>query len=424
MFPRLLVPALLLLASLRARADFVVTSIREAPQRGISLTADDGGLTLALAKGATVRLPLEEAIEARAVPPPAEPPAAAWPFEVELSDGSTIRGQVDAAPDGSLRVRSPTFRQGDGDLVLPIDAIRMVRRMDNLAAPGASRLVRLPESDTAYRLSGARVTGIVARFTATGVEIERPGEGIREVNYDDLAALFIDTPAMELPREPRLLVRAADGSMLLLRRGFRITAGVLTGAAPCGLDRLTASMERILALGFTGGAFEHLAEVAPSEVRRDPFFPLPEGAGPEMLDFLCPVRVDRSPDGRPIMLGGMRHFRGIGVRPRTELTWQLAGGWREFRAICGIDDEVMGAGYGRDAGTGSVLFTVLVDGKVAWESAPAAGGKPPQEARVKLDGAKSLTLLVTLVPKEKMPGGAADTPELDNAVWAEPLLVR
>ena len=44
--------------------------------------------------------------------------------------------------------------------------------------------------------------------------------------------------------------------------------------------------------------------------------------------------------------------------------------------------------------------------------------------RVPVEGSKTLTLVVSLVPPEKTPKGAPDTPELDNAVWARPLLIR
>ncbi|NUQ55830.1 MAG: NPCBM/NEW2 domain-containing protein, partial [Dehalococcoidia bacterium] len=95
------------------------------------------------------------------------------------------------------------------------------------------------------------------------------------------------------------------------------------------------------ALSFVGGSFVHLSDLAPTEVNREPFFPLPEGAAAEAtLDFLNPVRIDRSPDNNVISLGGQHYFKGIGVRPRTELTFDLGTRFRTFEALCGIDDEV------------------------------------------------------------------------------------
>jgi len=65
-----------------------------------------------------------------------------------------------------------------------------------------------------------------------------------------------------------------------------------------------------------------------------------------------------------------------------------------------------------------------VDGRTVFASEPVEGGKPPVPVSVPVAGAKTLTLIVSLVPKTKMPKGMTDGPELDNAVWARPLLIR
>jgi hypothetical protein len=203
-----------------------------------------------------------------------------------------------------------------------------------------------------------------------------------------------------------------------------VAAGQLRGQTPSGIAVLVPT-SKIAALSFLGGAFVHVSDLEPAEVKRTPFFPILEGPAVDAtLDFLCPVRVDRSPDGHVISLKGHRYYKGIGVRPTTELTFALGGRFKAFEAVCGIDDEVLGPDYGHGAGTGSVVFAVKVDGRVAFESPPVEGGREPVRARVPIEGAKTLTLVVSLVPPEKSPKGSADSPELDNAVWARPLLIR
>ena len=174
-----------------------------------------------------------------------------------------------------------------------------------------------------------------------------------------------------------------------------------------------------------GGSFVHLSDIKPTILRK-PFFPLPKGPGEAaMLEFVCPVRVDKSPDGRPITLDKRRYFKGFGVRPHTELTFQLAGKFRTFQTLCGIDDEIFLPNYGRGAGAGSVVFSVFGDdNKVLFRSARVVGGKKPQAVRVDVTGMQTLRLVVTLVPDTLMPKGRKDSPELDNAVWARPLLIR
>ena len=416
-------------AAAAARGDVVVTTLEGGePVRGISLTADEKTVSVQTAAGTSVQLPAAQVVEIVTVPPPPAPPPAAHPFEVELFDGSRLRGVLAAPADADtgekVRLKSAVLFEAGGSLDIPLDIVLTVRRADCAKMPGASRLVRMPGKDAAYRLSGARVEGTLRAFANAGVEIDRGDLGTDDIPYKDLAAVFLDNERTRLPDDLRVVARLADGSAVVLTRAFRVAAGQLFGETPGGLA-LRIPTSRVAALSFLGGSFVHLSDLVPTEVKREPFFPVSEGPAAEAtLDFLCPVRVDRSPDNNVISLGGQRYFKGLGVRPRTELTFDLGGRFRAFETLCGIDDEVLGPGYGRGAGTGSVIFSVKVDGRDAYESAPVEGGRDALAVKIPVEGAKTLTLVVSLVPPEKTPKGAPDTPELDNAVWARPLLIR
>jgi len=407
----------------------IVTTLEAGePVRGISLTADEKSVAVQTAAGDSIRIPTSQVVEIAMVPAPARLPATTRPFELELDDGSRVRGILTAPADKDagekVRLKSAVLEDAGGFLDILLDAVLAVRRADDAKVPGASRLVRIPGQDAAYRLSGARVEGTIKAFTNAGVEIDRGDLGTSEVQYRDLAAVFIENEERELPDELRVIARLADGSAVVLTRDFRVAGGQLLGRTPGGLT-IRVPSTRIAGLSFVGGTFVHLSDLTPTEVKREPFFPLPEGPAAEAtLDFLCPVAIDTSPDGNAITLRGQRYFKGVGVRPRTELTYDLGGRFQAFEAICGIDDEVLGAGYGRGAGTGSVVFAVLVDGRPVLETEPVEGGREPVRVSVPVAGAKTLTLVVSLVPPGKTPKGAADSPELDNAVWARPLLIR
>jgi len=409
-----------------AGADILVTTLdSRSPVRGISMTADADAVLVQTAAGEVERIPTARVVEIATVPEPAALPPASHPFELELVDGSRVRGVLRAGQSEQfVALRSPVLGNGETAIDVDLDRILAVRRADGTTVPGASRLVRIADRDAAYRLSGARVEGLVARFTNTGLEMDRGDLGTTEVTYGDLAALFFDAEPLPPPAELRVAAHLADGSRLLLAKGFRVTAGQLVGETASGLA-VRVPTARIVALGLEGGSFTHLSDLEPEAVERVPFFPLPEGpAQGAMLDFVCPVNLDRSPDGHPITLHGRRYFKGIGVRPTTTITWDLGAAYQTFESLCGIDDEVLGPGYGRGCGTGSVVFQVKVDGKTVFESEPVEGGREPVPVRVSVAGARKLTLVVTLVPQAKMPKGSADAPELDNAVWARPLLIR
>ncbi len=406
-----------------AWADFVVNTLDgKAPLRGISLNANARTVSLASAEGPVVKVPTANVIEVVAVPQPQRPPVGSRPFEVRLVDGTKLRGVLEAAQKNNfVRLRSPLL-----ETPLDIDIERFVlgvHRVDNERIPGASLIARVRDDDVVYRLSGAKTRGTVERFTATGVVVARD-LGPRTIKYSDLAAVFIDNTPTRALEGLHVVVRLADGSAIVLTKDFTVARGELAGQTPSGFP-FRVETRHIAALGFMGGSFVHLSDMKPA-IARKPFFPLPEGpGGAAMLDFICPVRIDESPDGRPITLNKRRYFKGIGVRPHTELTFRLDGKFSSFQTLCGIDDEIFLPGYGRGAGAGSVVFSVFGDGdKLLFRSPRVVGGKQPQSVRVDVTGMHTLKLVVALVPKEWMPKGRKDSPELDNAVWARPLLIR
>lgn len=408
-----------------ARADVVVSTLDgKRPRRGISLAGDARELRLHTAEVPVIKLATANVVEIVTVPQPAPPPVTARPFEVRLTDGTRVRGLLGEGPNDTLRLLNPLLRATAGrPLYIPLDDVVSVRRVDGRKIPGAARLVPAAEDDVAYRLSGSAVPGVVERFTAKGVVIVR--SRARTVPYDKLAAVFIDNRPAPRPAALHLVARLADGSALVLKGDFTIGQGTLSGESPTGLV-VRIPVAQLAALGFMGGSFVHLSDMSVAKVKREPFFPIPEGpAHKAMLEFICPVRLDASPDGRPITVSGRRYFKGIGVRPTTALTYKLDGRFRFFQSMCGIDDEIFRPGYGRGVGTGSVVFQVYADGRKVYSSPEVVrGGEQPQRVRLDVSGVQQLRLVVSLVPAEKMPKGRPDSPELDNAVWARPLLIR
>ena len=411
-----------------ARADVQVTTLDGETLRGLSIEGRSADyLALTTAEGQVRKIPTRQVVEVLTLPAPTAGKAPP-PFEVELTDGSRLRGHLEGGAGGALLVHSAMLAQGGarmGSVLLKDEQIRAVRRLSAAKMPARSRLVRIPGKDAAYTLEGARVEGFVESFGRDGVTMDRGPLPGRTIPFDKLAALFVDQAIMPAPQGLHVVARLADGSAIVLGRGFKVQESVLTGTSPAGLE-LSLSMKRVAALSFAGGSFVHLSDLRPVRIERTPFFPpLKKEPWPLYLDFVMPVRFDKSPDGNPIRLGGQRLFKGIGVRPRTELVYDLGAGFKEFRALCGIDDEVRDPGYGRGSGEGSVIFTVLVDGVKKYESPPVVGGGGEAvRVRVPLEGAKQLSLIVDIVPPDKMPGGVKDSPELDNAVWGRPLLVR
>ena len=121
-----------------------------------------------------------------------------------------------------------------------------------------------------------------------------------------------------------------------------------------------------------------------------------------------PYRMDRSCQGDPITIGAHRYRWGIGVHADSELTFRLAKAYKSFHAVAGID--------GQCGDRGSVVFSVLGDGKVLYKSPVARGSDAePHEMSLPVAGVNELTLKVD---------SAGDLDLGDMANWAVAQVLR
>jgi hypothetical protein len=154
-----------------------------------------------------------------------------------------------------------------------------------------------------------------------------------------------------------------------------------------------ASVGRILV---QNGRCVFVSDLRPVEARQTPY-----------LDGAHPYRVNQSQAGGPLQIGGTRFGRGLGVRSRSDLTYELAAGYKAFAAVIGVDAAAGGAG--------SVIFRVLGDDKVLYESPVVRGGDEPRAVRVDVSGVLLLRLVVDF----------ADNGDIgDYADWGNARLLR
>lgn len=126
------------------------------------------------------------------------------------------------------------------------------------------------------------------------------------------------------------------------------------------------------------------------------------------------LSMRREPKTNRNVIGGFMSLRGrlmptgFGVTSGTALTWDLERRYQQFRATIGIDDAAQGAG--------SVVFQVVVDGSVAWQSAMITGASDPVEIpSIDLSRADELSLVVQFADRGNV---------LDYANWCRPVLIR
>ena len=115
--------------------------------------------------------------------------------------------------------------------------------------------------------------------------------------------------------------------------------------------------------------------------------------------------VNRSVDHNMLRIGGVEFTHGVGTHAMGEVTIRLDRQASYFSAKIGVDDEVKGRG--------TVVFTVMVDGKKVYDSGVMKGGQTPSGVKVNLVGAKTMTLEVD---------AGDDGNSYDHADWADAVI--
>lgn len=235
-------------------------------------------------------------------------------------------------------------------------------------APANDDVIHVQKDGKAQR-SAVHVTGFTPDkidFTLRGDEYDFPLVGLTAVVFGKNTGFAPDRQ----PR-PRTTVDFVTGESIegrVLEIGavlrLRLDEGALLAIDPDRVARLRVASDRLA----------WLSDLTP-KIEQTPAF-----------DRVWPWTNDRSAAGPGIVLGKKTFARGIGMVPRTRLTYDLGGAYDVFEATIGIDDR-----GGPDA---HAIFRVLVDGNVAFESQGKTLATPPEAIRVELNKCRQLAIEV------------------------------
>lgn len=148
------------------------------------------------------------------------------------------------------------------------------------------------------------------------------------------------------------------------------------------------------------------SEPAPAASR-----PKPDTEGRISLSKLRPTTVqqgygdlgfDRTVDGQGMNMRGKRYMSGLGTHAPSTLIFEIPGGAAWFEASVGIDDETNGQG--------SVIASVLLDGREVYESPVLKGNMEPVVLRLPLHDAKQIMLRAN---------ATRDGQRFDHMNWAD-----
>jgi hypothetical protein len=302
-------------------------------------------------------------------------------IEIILTTGDVLVGRVGAKSDDGINLASTVFSN-------PLVKFGQIRAVI-FPANRAFLPLRLPEkadtADIVLTQSGDRAEGTILAISDAGVtyKSKRLDKEIT-VPLDKAAGVWmIETEAA--PKDPAGLhatVLTSDGSSV---RGE--IQSMKEGAL--ALKDMYGTVHKIPANLLSGiyiknGRVVYLSDMKPAVVDEDANYI----RGPKKLssDLDFPFQRDRSARGGKIILGGVEHRKGVGVRARSLLGYSLEGAYKRFQAVLGLDAVSMGLG--------AVKVEVEVDGKKLKEIG-LKGADAPQSIDVDVSGAKELRLRVT-----------------------------
>ncbi len=322
---------------------------------------------------------------------------------VRLVDGTQLVGRLGEATEDTIQLDVAAL----GAIAVPIDAVE--RAVFGLAAarPDIAGFDGEADADRVFR-RGVQDTdflrGTLVSIGRDGVRVD--GDlGKVTLELGQVSALVVATGAHE-PREPAkdaivVEVELAGGSVLVGEL-VEISAATLRVRPGFGEPR-EVSFDAARRVRFKSTRFRYLSDLTPTKAEQAPFI-----GGSD--DFLFEWQRDRSVSGGPLVVGGRRFGRGIGMHSHTKLTFDLAQGFEWIEGFAGVSDEVLALDC-----RGSVVFRVIVDGKPAWESPVLRSGEPARALpSIALAGASTLVIEVDFADEGDV---------CDRAVLGDPVLI-
>lgn len=332
--------------------------------------------------------------------PPREPRGSA----IWLANGDRLIARSTGIEDEQIRATWRDFPDWP-ELVLPLEAVRGLslslphsrERRDEIAAWLFDRKdprdeLRLLNGDmSSGEFSGWRDGTITLK--SAGRELALQSSDVRDVAFNP--ELF----ALPEPKELCWLVSLRDGSRVtLLTSKCHVTGTILKAAHVSGVE-WSIPLDAIFEMRVLRGRAVNLSDLTPLESRQTPFLP---GTGE------WPVQRDRSVAGRPLRLGGREFPKGLGMHSRSTVTYDLAGKYRTFQAVVGLDDTTIGEG--------TASCAIEVDGRrVFAEAALSRQQKPTRLPLIDVRGTKRLTLIVDF-------GELGDSQ--DHVDWCDAVLLK
>jgi hypothetical protein len=296
---------------------------------------------------------------------------------VMAGDGSRLAVTEELVTDGKLIATTACA----GKVVVPLEGITRLLRPGADETPSTLDAIKPKRSAQDAILVGRHstraesVTGILlgldpqrVRFRYEDTETEMPATTV----------LVVELASLQDKPMPAVMGRVlcADGSLVAFSQ-LALDGGKMTVTSP-SLGVLRLDRAGVARITFApDNRLTYLDTLKPVAVKQTSFF---------REEFRW--QNGKSVMGQPLRVGGAAYEHGLGLHARTELAYELAGQYRLFTAIAGIDESVM---------AGLADLTILLDGKPLLAKQRLDRSQPPASLRLDVQGGQRLTILVDFV---------------------------
>jgi len=289
----------------------------------------------------------------------------------------TVKGQaeIELVSGGMIKVPTKIIRYARFVEAAPTQG-QLAKQWDEMLAlkPGGDLLVTRKKGSLDY------TEGLVRDINADRVNFSLDGENI-EVKRPRVEAILyyrVTEPALPVPQcVVHLLGNAQIAAAYIELKGDLIS---LTTAASAKFE---VPIESLARLDYSVGKLQFLSDLEAELTEVTPYFGGPKDLA-AYVDAFAPRR-DRNLDNEPLKLAGKTYEKGLALHSQTRQTYRLAGKYRQFMAIAGIDDAISAGG--------SVQLQISGDGKQLWEGTIKAGDEP-RLLEIDVTGVKRLELFV------------------------------
>lgn len=336
--------------------------------------------------GSPVRIPISDLLQLQITGQETSAATNSGPIEIELRDGSRLRGTDLTMTNDTLQLQHPVLHE----IRFPRDAVHSVRLQPDEAPVRAAwrdLISRAKKQDYLVVRKGDvldHLDGVVGALTEDSLKFLFDGDQIDVKRPRIFGWIYADVPAGK--SSPSIRVELGPQDVL------NVTA-VRWSASGWELELPGQKPIRVETTGprsfdFSAGKVVYLSAMEPRDVEQVHFWGNPE--------FPFPYQRDRNLFGQPLRVGTRTFARGLALHSKTRLVYRLGGDYRKLTATVGLDPELEPQPDPK-ATVNRAQLVIRGDRKVLWDSEVKAGD-PPLALDVSVSQVIELEILVDYGP--------------------------